>query len=82
MQLFHGACQMWYYIFKYSIFLVIMFRMAELDICSRKSLLSLDEYEIMTVLSSCPALYLFKKMTEDISTNVLKRPKRKIVNVK
>lgn len=45
--------------------------------CSRKSLLSLADYGITTVLPPCLALYLLKKkkkktMTGDISSDVLK----------
>lgn len=62
-----------------SLLLVITFRMTELNMFSRKSLLSLADYEIMTVLPPCLALYSLKeKMTEDISSGVLKWPERKM----
>ena len=73
-QLFHGACQMcWCFLNAASLPLVIEFRVIRRLECvcgKRKPPSSLADYKIMTVLSSCLASHLFRKMTEDIICDV------------
>lgn len=60
-------------VFKYSIFhACYCTEMTDLDICIQKSASGLTDCEIMTVLSLCLAQYSLKKMTDVISSDILK----------
>ena len=77
--LFHGACQMWHYSFKYSIFCCSLLHPQQRSwISAAEDPLSRPaDYEIMAVLSPCLVLYLWEVEESKITISLKKKKKER-----